>query len=103
MRKILLGIATLAVLSVSCKKDKDFIKATVLDTGDITVDGCGYLLRLEDGRDEKPVQLPSAYMHDGMKVLVKYHGSGVMDTCRALPPKEFYEKVVIDEIKKDLN
>jgi len=103
MRKIILSLATLGVLSLSCNKDKDFTKATILDTGDVTNNGCGYLIRLSDGRDEKPLHLPSAYQHDGMKVLVKYHNSGVMDTCRSLPPREFYDQVIIDEIKKDLN
>jgi len=102
MRKLLLSTALLAILGVSCKKDKGFVKATVMDTGDITETGCGYLLRLDDGRDEKPLYLPSNYQHNGMKVLVKYHYSGVMDTCRSNPPHEFYDQVVVDEIKKDL-
>ena len=103
MRKYLLGAALLTVLAVSCKKDKDFIKATIVDTGDITVDGCGYVLRMEDGKDEKPEYLPSAFQHNGLKVLVKIHSSGVLDTCHFAPPHIFYEKVYIDEIKRDIN
>lgn len=103
MRKIILGAAALAILSLSCNKDKGFTKATVMDTGDVTNNGCGYLLRLEDGRDEKPVYMPSNYQHDGLKVLVKFHNTGILDTCRSLPPREFYDQVQIDEIKKDTN
>jgi hypothetical protein len=103
MRKYLLGTAVLLTLAVSCKKDKGYIKATIVDTGDITADGCGYVLRMEDGKDEKPEYLPSAFQHNGMKVLVKIRSSGVLDTCQFAPPHVFFEKVYIDEIKKDVN
>lgn len=52
MRKYLLGAVFLTLVATACNKDKDFTRAIILDTGDITVDGCGYLLRLEDGREE---------------------------------------------------
>lgn len=103
MRKYLLGTALLALLAVSCKKDKGFENATILDTGDVTVDGCGYLLRFDDGREEKPEYLESNYQHNGMKVLVKYHSSGVLDTCQFAVPRKFFERIYIDEIKKDIN
>ena len=103
MRKFLLGVATFTVLAVSCKKDKDYSKATVLDTGDITADGCGWVLRMEDGKFEKPDYLPSAFQHDNFKVKVKFHSSGILDTCRSLPPHDFYEVIIIDDIKKDID
>lgn len=100
MRKYLLGAALLTLTVTACKKDKDFVRATILDSGDITVDGCGYLLRLEDGREEKPQYLPSAYQHNGMQVLVKYHSTGILDTCEFTAPRKFFELVDIDDIKK---
>lgn len=109
MRKFLLGIASLAVIGIaSCDKDKDFSRATVIDTGDITadsnaIDGCGYILRLPDGTEERPEYMPSAFQHNGLKVKVKFHSSGVLDTCRFLPPRKFYERVYIDDIKQDLD
>ena len=103
MRKLLLGFAALTVLAISCDKDKDYQKATVIDTGDVTKQGCGYVLRMADGKEEKPEYLESAYQHNNLKVLVKIHSSGVLDTCRFETPRKFYERVYIDEIKKDIN
>lgn len=102
MRKYFLGFAILATLAVSCKKDKGFIKATVIDTGDITTDGCGYILRYEDGNTDKPDYLPSDYQHNNLKVLVKVHSSGILDTCSFSTPRKFYQLIYIDDIKKDL-
>lgn len=101
MRRIVPGLVALTLFVAACKKDKDFISATVIDTGDVTYQGCGYLLRLENGRDEKPVYLDSRYQHDGLKVKVKYKRSGIYDTCGAAPPRSFFEMVFIDEIKVD--
>lgn len=103
MRKILFGSAMLLLLAVSCKKDKDFSRATVIDTGDVTIDGCGWVLRMEDGKIEKPEYIPSVFQHNNLKVKVKFHHSGILDTCRATPPLQFYELVIIDDIKKDLD
>lgn len=102
MRKIILGVFTFSLIAISCKKDKNYTSATIVDTGDISINGCGYLIRLGDGREEKPLYLPSAYQHDGLKVLVRFHNTGIMDTCRNIPPREFYDQVVVDEIKRDL-
>ena len=103
MRKLLLGFGALTVLAISCDKDKEYQKATVIDTGDVTKQGCGYILRMADGKEEKPEYLESAYQHNNLKVLVKIHSSGVLDTCRFEVPRKFYERVYIDDIKKDIN
>ncbi len=103
MRKYILGVAALAVLAVSCKKDKDYVKATVIDTGDITNEGCGYIFRLPDGKEEKPDYMPSAFQHNNLKVKVKFHSSGILDTCDYKPPRSFFEIVYIDDIKRDLD
>lgn len=65
----------------SCTKENDTVQATILNTGDITAEGCGYLLVLEDSGLVKPEYLPSAYQHGGMKVDVSYEHLGIMDTC----------------------
>lgn len=82
MKKYTLALVTLALLTaVSCKKDYDYVDAKVVDTGDITNEGCGYLLELEDKALVQPNYLPSAYQHGGMLVKVKYTHTGVQDTC----------------------
>ncbi len=103
MRKFLLGAVTLTLLAVSCKKDKDYTRATVIDSGDITADGCGWLLRLEDGKLEKPEYVPGNFLHNNLKVKVKFHSTGVLDTCRSTPPYDFFEQVAIDDIKRDID
>lgn len=104
MRKYLLGAALLSVLAVSCKKDKDMVKATVIDTGDIATGGCGYIIKLEkDDRELKPIYLPSAYQHNGYKVKVEYSTNGDQGVCATHPINAVYEIVEITDIKRDLD
>ncbi|MDI9319175.1 MAG: hypothetical protein QM530_01755 [Phycisphaerales bacterium] len=91
-------ILTLSVLACN-KPDSGFEDAAVENSGDITVDGCGYLLRFSDGRKEKPYQLLSAYQRQGMLVKVKYHVSEVLDTCGATKPYFYYKLIIVDDIK----
>jgi len=100
MRKYLLSAVLLTFCFTSCKKDKNYVRATVKDSGDVTSDGCGYLLRMEDGREEKPQYLPSAFQHNDIEVLVKYHSTGILDTCGFTAPRSFFELIAIDDIKK---
>jgi hypothetical protein len=91
-------ILTLSVLACN-KSDQGFVEAEVVDSGDITADGCGYLLRFNDGHEEKPYQLLSAFQHNGMQVKVKYHSSEVLDTCGATMPYSYYQLIIVDDIK----
>lgn len=96
-------IAAFATLA-ACKKDKDFKKATVLDSGDVSVNGCGYILRMEDGSLQKPVTLSSAYQHDGLKVKVKYHNKDGIVTCNAVDTNIHMLQVIdVDDIKRDMD
>ena len=103
MRKFLLGAALILLTVTSCDKNKDFSEAVILDSGDITADGCGYLLRFEDGREEKPEHLPSAFRHNGLQVLVKYHSTGILDTCEFTAPRKFFDLVQIDDIRRKID
>lgn len=91
-----LSIATLA----SCDKYKDYTEATVVNTGNITTEGCGYLLAIEGDGMVKPTHLPSAYQHDGMKVKVKYKHNNVIDTCIDGASNRIFELADIDDIIK---
>jgi hypothetical protein len=105
MRKYLFSALLLALVAVaSCNKDKNLVKATVVDTGDLAANGCGYLLKLEG--EEKPVRphnLPTAYMHDGFKVKVKFDRDGNGAVCSVYPQHEFIEVIQLTIIKADLD
>lgn len=105
MRKYLIGtFVMLAVFVVACKKDKNMEKATIVDTGDIALSGCGYMLKMEsDGSLVRPRYIPSAYHHDGLKVKVKLNRDGEGEICNTYPVKKFYEIVELIDIKKDLD
>lgn len=102
MRKYLPGAALVFVLAVSCNPDKDLVKATVIDSGDIAVGGCGYLLKLENGEELRPVYLPSAYQSDGMHVKIKYNTNGEEQICYTQPVNKVYQMIEIAKIKNDL-
>ena len=98
MRYFFLPIAIL-LLAVACRKDKDYTKATVIDTGNISSTGCGYLLLLQDGSFEKPDYLPSAFQHDSVKVKFSSHSTGTQSNCR---PQQPLDVVIIDDMERDL-
>jgi hypothetical protein len=103
MRKYLYLVAAIAITIISSckKKDEGFVPALVVDSGDITTRGCGYLLRFNDGHEEKPYQLLSAYQHNGLPVKVKYHVSDIQDTCGSSAPYSYFQLIIIDDIKND--
>lgn len=98
LKKYTLALVAVLFFSVSCNKDKDMVNATIVDTGDITNVGCGYLLQLEDNAVIQPDYLPSAYQHGGMRVKVKYTHTGVQDTCDF--GSVIYDLFSIQDIKK---
>ncbi|RQO31989.1 hypothetical protein DBR32_04090 [Taibaiella sp. KBW10] len=100
MKKIVLAFGILGLSLASCHSDKNLVEAEVVDTGDISSDGCGYLLRLNDSALLKPLDLPSAYHHNGLAVKIEYSYSGKKDTCNYGP--KVYEMVNITKIKKDI-
>ena len=81
IKKYTLALVAILFFAVSCNKDKGTVKATVIDTGDITDVGCGYILQLQDSAVIQPNYIPSAYQHGGIKVKIKYTHTGVIDTC----------------------
>lgn len=96
-KKIFLAaMVALTVGLVSCNGEKGYEDAVVVNTTSINGYSCGYLLRLNDSSLLKPNNLPSAYMHEGMPVKIKYDFSGNKDTCDYGP--KIYDLVYIREI-----
>lgn len=104
MRKKYFRLITTFILTLflfACNKaDEGFVDAEVVDSGDISSSGCGYLLRFSNGDEEKPYQLLSAYQKNGTLVKVKYHLSEVWDTCGTSRPYAIYQLIIIDDIKR---
>lgn len=103
MRKYILGVALLTLVAASCNKDKDMTNATVIDTGDIASEGCGYILKLDDGSELRPMYLPTAFQHNGFKVKVKYSTNNEQFVCKVAPVNKVYEMIEISDIKRDLD
>lgn len=99
MRHLLILAAIIMLAVTSCKKKDDgYTQALVVYGGDLTVNGCGWLLRLTDGALVKPSNLASAFQHDSLGVLVKFYNSGNQTNC---VPQHPYDIVVVEEIKRD--
>lgn len=101
MKNTLLIIAAFvtAIAFTACRKDVQLVHATIVDSGDITNEGCGYLLQLNDSSLVKPTYLPSSYQHHGYKVIVKYKHTGIVDTCDFA--NKLFDRANIIEIDKD--
>ncbi len=103
LRFLTLLSATL-FLATACNKDRDkgFVSATIRDSGDISADGCGFLLDVEGVGEKRPDYLLSAFQQNGLKVKIKYHETGVLDTCGNRAPYKTYRLVAIDDIRRDM-
>jgi hypothetical protein len=97
IKRYSLALGAILLFAASCNNDKDMVTATVVDTGDITNIGCGYLLQLQDSALVQPNYLPSNCQHGGLVVKVKYTHTGVQDTCRF--GSVVYDLVSIQDIK----
>jgi hypothetical protein len=86
----------------SCNDKKGYTSAWIINTKDITNEGCGYILVLDNLNKEKPEYVPSMYQHDSMRVSVKYHPSGRLDTCNfSADERDVWNTVIIDEIERE--
>lgn len=83
----------LVVLSASCSKKvaglksfpeetkEGYIKATVVN---LTLDGCSWLLQLEDGKKLEPINLKEEFKKDKLNVWIQYQiKKGGMSVCMA--------------------
>lgn len=74
--KLLLVIAVLLVTVIaSCKKDKNLVSAnaTIVDSGPTSLDGCGWLVKIEDNTLYHVTNLEDVYKENNMQVVITYH------------------------------
>lgn len=71
MRNILILIIVLS--AAACNSDNEFEKttATIFDSGDPALDGCGWLVVIDEELF-KPLNLPSEFEEDGLVVEITY-------------------------------
>ncbi len=73
--------------NVNADKDIIMITAKVIDAKGL--DGCNFLLELDDGKKVQPLSLPSEFSQDGLKVEVEFKvKTGMMSICMAGPTVE---------------
>ena len=71
-----------------------FIKATVIN---YALDGCAFMLQLEDGKKLEPVNLSEEFKKDNIKVWIKYQHYKGNSICMA------GEMVTVTSIENDLS
>jgi len=80
------GLFILLVFLLSCaKKDMTVTpgrtKATVIDAGVNTSDGCGWLVILDEGGTYHPENLPSSVQKNNLQVWIDYVNTGDTFHC----------------------
>jgi hypothetical protein len=80
----------LLVFEIACSKHRavvkssnfaDYIKATVIEW---KVDGCDWMLELDEPNKIQPINLSNDFKKDGLKVWIKYSvEKGAVSTCMA--------------------
>jgi hypothetical protein len=70
-----------------------FVKATIIN---YTLDGCSYMLQLEDGKKLEPVNLSEEFKKDNIKVWIKYQHYKGTSICMA------GEMVTVTAIENDI-
>lgn len=74
------------------------IVGTIVYTGPIAADGCGYLIRTADNQEFKPMNLSNEFQQDGLAVLVNYTISSEPFACGLLPAE--FTQINIVSIEK---
>ena len=75
-------------------KQDGFVKATVIN---YTVDGCTFMLQLEDGKKLEPVNLKEEFKKDNTKVWIQYQHYKGNSICMA------GEMVIVNKIENDIS
>lgn len=86
-------------LGNSCKKDDNLIEATVVDYGREAVDGCGWLIEV----DEKlyyPTNLSIDFQQNGKKIRIRYKSLNEKQQCGFPTSETFHSKIELLEVKK---
>ena len=67
-------------LALDTHEQKGFVKATIIN---YTLDGCSFMVQLEDGKKLEPVNLQMEFRKDNFKVWIKYQYYKSNSICMA--------------------
>jgi hypothetical protein len=95
----------LALVIPSCKKPGApaatlTTNATIINSGAIAADGCGWLIKLNDDSEYSPVNLSADFQQDNLKVNVSYTLLSTNTACSMLVNNPGIRQIKIDNIQK---
>lgn len=104
MKKQFSVLILLICMSVSCKKadqsTEKNISATIIYTGNISADGCGWLIQINaSGTSYHADNLPETYQKDKLPVTISYHLLDTKYSCGLLSNN--LSVIKIDVIQKN--
>ena len=100
MRKFSLLVLICLLAFSACKKEDEFLYATIHDGGEIELDGCGWLIETS-AETFKPQNLPDEFKIDGMEVKIKYDRLNSKSGCGFV--QELYFEIYLTEIQALIN
>lgn len=68
------------IKSYHCDYDPS-VDATILWTGDLSYDGCDWIVRVDPSTSYHPQSLDTAFQHDGLKVKIIFSKTGQHFIC----------------------
>jgi len=101
---IIIAVSILILFSISCEKEDeenltDFVSAKIIDGGAVEVDGCGWIVRIDDV-NYHPVNLPANFRENELSVKIRYHEDSSEYVC-GIGALEILS-ICIEEIEYDL-
>ncbi|MES2286305.1 MAG: hypothetical protein V4547_11505 [Bacteroidota bacterium] len=92
---LFLGVkSTPAAADQDTHEQNGFVKATIIN---YALDGCNFMLQLEDGKKLEPVNLSEEFRKDNIKVWIKYQHYKGTSICMA------GEMVTVTAIENDIS
>jgi|GEM_PF-1536126 len=87
------------LLSAGCSKQKVWIEAVIIDAGSPSVDGCGFLIEIED-QIYYPINLEEKYQVDQKRFKIRYVALEDVYTCGFPYSDNKFLKIEIREIEE---
>jgi hypothetical protein len=89
-------------IPVSCKKDANLLtaNATIVDTGSIAADGCGWLIKLNDSTTYQAINLSTDYQKNNLQVSISYYLLTTKFQCGYSPPGGGITQIELKSIKQ---